>query len=216
MRLEVLEPHAVGRSDFLRRFLDRNGPGPHHLTFKVGDLSAALAAADAAGLSPVGVDLRDPDWKEAFLHPKQAHGVVVQLAEASGGWTSPPPQRFPRPRTEAPATLDFVAHAVASIDAARSVFSDLLGGRTSARGENSLGRWVELAWPGPGRLRLVEPADPQVLAGRTGRVHHLAFTVEDPHEVADTRPGEGDEAWLVAPEHNLGTRLVLRPPGQVV
>ncbi|MDQ3146039.1 MAG: VOC family protein [Actinomycetota bacterium] len=214
MCLEVLEPRAVERNDFLRRFLDHSGPGPHHLTFKVGDLGAALAASEAAGLSPVGIDLRDPDWKEAFLHPKQAHGVVVQLAQAAGGWTSPPPEGFPLPRTEQPASLDFVAHAVASIRSARSFFADLLGGVETAEGEDSLGRWVELAWPGPGRIRLVEAIAPEVLAGRPGRVHHLGFTVEEPHEIGDTGPvGEdGGEVWQVAPEHNLGTRLVLRPP----
>src|SRR5262245_22983658 len=42
MRLEVLEPYEPERNDFLRRFLDRNGPGPHHLTFKVPDLVDAL------------------------------------------------------------------------------------------------------------------------------------------------------------------------------
>ena len=49
MRLEVLEPADVEHDDFLRRFLDRNGPGPHHLTFKVGDITQALEAATAAG-----------------------------------------------------------------------------------------------------------------------------------------------------------------------
>ena len=33
MKVEMLEPFAVEVNDFLRRFLDRSGPGPHHLTF---------------------------------------------------------------------------------------------------------------------------------------------------------------------------------------
>src|SRR5262249_18565316 len=45
MRVEILEPNEVERNDFLRRFLDRSGPGPHHLTFKVKDLEAALSTA---------------------------------------------------------------------------------------------------------------------------------------------------------------------------
>src|SRR5690606_6276014 len=35
--LEGLNPEPSDRDDFLNRFLDRNGPGPHHLTFKVPD-----------------------------------------------------------------------------------------------------------------------------------------------------------------------------------
>ena len=29
VRIEILEPRNVEEFDFLRRFLDRNGPGPH-------------------------------------------------------------------------------------------------------------------------------------------------------------------------------------------
>src|SRR5438067_7239672 len=85
MKVEVIAPNDVHRNDFLRRFLDRSGPGPHHFTFKVDDLRAALDVVDAAGHRPVNVDLRDPTWKEAFLHPKDAAvGVVIQLAESVG------------------------------------------------------------------------------------------------------------------------------------
>src|SRR3954452_18856232 len=41
-RLEMLEPLDDGQDDFLRRFLDRSGPGPHHMTFKVPSLTAML------------------------------------------------------------------------------------------------------------------------------------------------------------------------------
>jgi len=207
MRVEVLAPVAVEQNDFLQRFLDRNGPGAHHLTFKVPDLAAALQAAEAAGYTPVGVDLRDPDWKEAFLHPKQARGVVVQLAEAQGGWESPPPPGMPAPAAH-PASLDHVAHAVADLDGGLALFAGLLGGEEQARGEDEGARWVELAWPGPGRVRVVAPTSPTspvaaALEGRPGRVYALAFTVPS------LAPGP---PTVVDPAKNLGVRLVLRPP----
>ena len=37
-----------------------------------------------AGFHPVNIDLSDPEWKEAFLMPREAHGTVVQLAESHG------------------------------------------------------------------------------------------------------------------------------------
>ena len=206
MKLEVLAPYAIEDNDFLRRFLDASGPGPHHLTFKVPDLAAALAEVEAAGLDPVGVDLSDPEWKEAFLHPKQARGVVVQLAESHGSWASPAPDGMPTPQRAEPARLAHVAHAVADLDDGLALFAALLGGREVDRGEDGDARWVELAWPGPGRVRLLAPtsaASPvtELLGGRPGRVHHLAFT------------GSGArEPTVVAPEDNLGVRLVLRPP----
>lgn len=204
MKVEVLQPHAVEQNDFLRRFLDRNGPGPHHLTFKVGDIATALEQAESAGYRPVNVDLRDPMWKEAFLHPKDAPGVVVQLAESHGDWESDVPEDFPSPRTERPATLVHVAHAVADLGEGLRLFADLLGGREVGRGDDATARWVDLAWPGPGRVRLATPASegsPLVgwLGGRAGRVHHIAFACERPEEIGA----------VVEPEHNVGTRLLV-------
>ncbi|MEV0720058.1 VOC family protein [Asanoa sp. NPDC050611] len=47
MCLELLEPRR--EPAFVDRFLDRAGPGLHHLTFKVPDLLAATDAAGTAG-----------------------------------------------------------------------------------------------------------------------------------------------------------------------
>lgn len=204
MRLELIRPYAVEQNDFMRRFLDRNGPGPHHLTFKVDDIVAALAAAEAAGFRPVGVDLTWDEWKEAFLHPKDAPGVVVQLAESHGSWSSEPPAGFPGP-LRGQASLDRVVHAVASLDAGMALFAGLLAGSEVERGADEDGSWVELAWPGPGRVRLVEPRPGSAAAAwmgdRAGRIHHLAFT-------CPWLP-EGAGPVVVDPADNLGTRLVL-------
>jgi methylmalonyl-CoA/ethylmalonyl-CoA epimerase len=200
MKLEILEPANVEHNDFLRRFLDRNGPGPHHLTFKVKDIAAAMAAAEAAGYPPVNADLQDPGWKEAFLHPKSAPGVVVQLAQSSGTWSSPPPPDLPP--AGPPATLLYVAHAVADLDEGLRLFEGLLGGRRLDAGDSAGLRWVELGWQGPGRVRVVQPTDhadvTAWLGGRPGRVLELAFRTDAP-------------AGLVDPQDNLGTRLRLLP-----
>ena len=201
MKIEVLEPANVEKNDFLRRFLDRNGPGPHHLTFKVKDIRAGMAAAEAAGYRPINAQLDDPDWKEAFIHPKDAPGVVVQIAQASGDWHSDPPAGLPAARTDEPATLVHVAHAVASLDEGLRLFESLLSGQRVDAGEDDDGLWVELGWQGPGRLRLIQPtrADSRVAAwldGRPGRVLHLTFA-------SDLAP------VVVEPEDNFGTRLRL-------
>ena len=208
MRLEVLEPHQTEQNDFLRRFLDRNGPGTHHLTFKVPDLVAALPMVENAGYRPVGVNLDYDGWKEAFLHPKDAPGVVVQLAESNGDddhWQVPTPPDLPAAQPAHPASLDRVVHAVANLDDGLRLFEGLLGGGTVDAGEDDEARWVELGWPGPGRVRLCAPATSASplgawLGNRAGRLHHLAFTV----------PGREAPAEI-APADNLGVRLVLAP-----
>jgi methylmalonyl-CoA/ethylmalonyl-CoA epimerase len=205
MKIEVLEPNLVDVNDFLRRFLDRNGPGPHHLTYKVADIQSALADAEASGYRPVGVDLSMDDWKEAFLHPKDAPGVVVQLAESHGSWASDPPADLPAARMSAPATLVHVAHAVASLDEGTRLFVDLLGGKETARGEDATANWLDLAWPGPGRVRLAEPTSPSSplsawLDGRAGRVHHIGFATQEGSDIG---------AASLEPPLNNGVRLCL-------
>jgi methylmalonyl-CoA/ethylmalonyl-CoA epimerase len=79
--LEVLEPDGPP-GGFLHRFLAAQGPGIHHVTFKVPRIADAMRRAEADGYPLVGVNLDFPAWKEAFLHPKQAQGIVVQLAES--------------------------------------------------------------------------------------------------------------------------------------
>lgn len=214
MKVEVLEPYLVEHNDFLRRFLDRNGPGPHHLTFKVKDLRGALELAEAAGYRPVGVNLENEWWMEAFLHPKDAPGVVVQLAqsEPGGDWgDDASPDWFPPPRTGEPATLVHVAHAVADLDEGRRLFVDLLAGQVTNEDEADGIRWVDVAWPGPGRVRLLTGATlrDRWLEGRAGRVHHLAFATADPPSIEGARPTGHRGTFEVPPDANGGVRLLL-------
>ncbi|HTZ08420.1 MAG TPA: VOC family protein [Acidimicrobiales bacterium] len=243
-RVEVLQPWRPEDNPFLRRFLDRHGPGPHHLTFKVPDIEAALALAGEAGFDPVGVDLSHEEWMEAFLHPRQATGIVVQLAQAAHAWASPPPEGFPAAGPGAPASLVRATHVVADLDLALGLFARLLGGRPGPRATGPDGTWecVDLTWAAPPVLRLVAPvprgataerpgAPPPVtawLGGRPGRLHHLAFAADGPPPARPSGGGDGapsalpgvlpaDDAWgTVAPQDNLGTRLVLvRPAGSL-
>ena len=80
--IEVIEP--AGADGFLHRFLAARGPGLHHVTFKVSSLADAAARAEAQGYRLVGRDETDPDWLVAYLHPKEALGVVVQLGQSGG------------------------------------------------------------------------------------------------------------------------------------
>jgi catechol 2,3-dioxygenase-like lactoylglutathione lyase family enzyme len=228
-RLEVLQPWQSEANPFLRRFLDRNGPGPHHLTFKVPDIVAALDAARDAGFAPVSVDLSDSGWKEAFLHPRQAGGIVVQLAQAAGSWEAPPPEGFPTARPASPAALLHVTHAVSDLDGAVQLYSELLGGEVAHHDVPEGAGWeaVTIRWTGPLDLRIVAPSGAggdlrHWLGGRPGRLHHLAFSQAGAranrgahvaeHAVPGWLPGDAPLRLVLEPDANLGTRVVVLEP----
>jgi methylmalonyl-CoA/ethylmalonyl-CoA epimerase len=80
-KIELMEP--LPGSHFLDSFFARNPLGGlHHITFRVPSLDAALAAARAAGLQTFGESRELAGWSEAFIHPRVAHGTIVQIAEA--------------------------------------------------------------------------------------------------------------------------------------
>jgi methylmalonyl-CoA/ethylmalonyl-CoA epimerase len=67
----------------LARFLEKRGPGLHHICFEVEDLSASLAALKAAGVSLIDEAPRRGargHWV-AFLHPRATGGVLYELCQ---------------------------------------------------------------------------------------------------------------------------------------
>jgi methylmalonyl-CoA epimerase len=80
-RLELIAPLDPDPDHFIRRFLAERGEGLHHLTFKVYDINEAVERATEMGFTVTGFDDRLDDWKEAFVHPRSSHGVLIQLAE---------------------------------------------------------------------------------------------------------------------------------------
>ena len=165
-KIELLTPTGGPDAAFLDRFLAARGAGPHHFNFLVSDIETALARIKAAGIDPVGVNLANPGWKEAFLHPRAAHGIVIQVAQQDGSPTSAPPRELPEP---GPATrLDLIEHHVSDLDGAVRLFRDVLDGRLEAADAGT----AELTWPGGKRIRLVRE-DGLPLGGA---LHHVRFT----------------------------------------
>ena len=85
--MELLQ--ATREDSPVAKYLDRHGgPGVHHITFEVDDLDSALAELEQRGgriasrheYSP-GETFEGHVWREAFVHPKDAFGVLIHLAE---------------------------------------------------------------------------------------------------------------------------------------
>jgi methylmalonyl-CoA epimerase len=82
-RLELLE--ATSPDSVIARYLDKRGPGLHHITLRVQDLDEALGHLKARGVRLVDASPRHgaEGARVAFLHPSAAHGVLVELKESA-------------------------------------------------------------------------------------------------------------------------------------
>jgi catechol 2,3-dioxygenase-like lactoylglutathione lyase family enzyme len=212
--VDGFNPEGNAEASFLAKFLARSGVGPHHLTFVVEDLDRTIEVVRDSGIEPLS-DAAEPGVREAFLRPADAHGIVVHFLEAG---QAPPdsldePEGFPPLSFDHPmASLGRVVHAVADLQSALGLFKKTLGGRVVATGSAVDGNhWVELAWDGAGRLRLLEGRHAEIaewIGDRPGRLRHLFFNFDEPEYVPGaTKVASG--RWVVQPDDVLGTRLVL-------
>lgn len=147
MTIELLEPWEVERNDFLARFLTAHGPGPHHFTFKTRDIEMELERFRSLGFDPVGVNFSNAFWREFFIHPKQGHGPVIQVAQSdvvggsmterlaramSGGetaaWGEPWWSEADLERGSAISTFEQVVISTPDLDSGVKFYGDVLGG----------------------------------------------------------------------------------------
>lgn len=157
--IEVLEPR--GAAGFLHRFLAERGAGVHHVTFRVPSLREACDRARAAGYAIVGYDDANPDWQEAFLHPKEALGVVVQMAQAR---PEPPGARRRWTPPAGPASPPAPVEVLGLSTRARSRERALTQWVRVLQGEaDETGGEIVVGWPGsPMRIEVViDPAAPE-------------------------------------------------------
>jgi methylmalonyl-CoA/ethylmalonyl-CoA epimerase len=176
-KIELLTPTGGPDAAFLERFLASRDAGPHHFNFIVPDINTTLSRVRAVGIEPAQVDLLTPNWKEAFLHPKDAYGIVIQVAQQSG----PPPELAPPaqlPPPGPPSSFALVEHQVADIESAVRLFAEALEGEVVSRPDTADAAVVEVTWDNRARLRLVQPATAGDGAGprRDGGLRHLCFT----------------------------------------
>ena len=175
MTIDLLVVWQPEVNDFLARFVERHGDGVHHMTFKVDDLEAMLERAHEFGLHPTGVSLDNPQWREAFLQPREAHGTVIQLAQtehdaadfaqlvdraATTGIAEGTPTWWPAPpaRSEVPTVLRRVVIGSPQRAGARDFFSDFLAAEIIHDDDSR----TDLAWPG-GQVRIVDAPSAGVL-----------------------------------------------------
>ena len=77
--IELVEPTSSDSG--LARYLEKRGPGLHHICLEVEDIQAMMDHLSAQGIELINQEpqTRADGVKYAFIHPKSTHGVLVEL-----------------------------------------------------------------------------------------------------------------------------------------
>ena len=69
------------------KFLEKNGPGMHHVAYRTDDIDATLERLRGAGLRLIDEQPRTGirDSRVAFLHPKSTGGVLTEIVQPAPG-----------------------------------------------------------------------------------------------------------------------------------
>jgi methylmalonyl-CoA/ethylmalonyl-CoA epimerase len=74
-------------SSAIRKFLDKNGEGIHHIAFEVDDIHEAVAELKERGIKLIDETPRPGahGMSIAFMHPKATHGILMELVQPGEG-----------------------------------------------------------------------------------------------------------------------------------
>ncbi|HIH01224.1 TPA: methylmalonyl-CoA epimerase [Thermoplasmata archaeon] len=79
--IELLQP--TDPESAIAKFIDKRGPGVHHIALSVEDVSASIGSLKRAGVRLIDEQPRPGagGTRVAFVHPKGLSGVLVELVE---------------------------------------------------------------------------------------------------------------------------------------
>jgi methylmalonyl-CoA epimerase len=69
----------------IKKFLDKNGEGIHHIAYEVDDINQAISELKAKGIKLIDEKPRQGahGMSVAFMHPKATHGILMELCQPS-------------------------------------------------------------------------------------------------------------------------------------
>jgi methylmalonyl-CoA epimerase len=79
--VELLSP--LGPETPVGKYLDKRGPGLHHVAYAVGDIDDVLSRLKEAGVELIDSEPRQGirDSRVAFVHPRSTGGVLTEIVE---------------------------------------------------------------------------------------------------------------------------------------
>jgi methylmalonyl-CoA/ethylmalonyl-CoA epimerase len=79
--VELLSP--LGPETPVGKYLEKRGPGLHHVAYAVGDIDDAIGRLQEAGVEMIDSEPRQGirDSRVAFVHPRSTGGVLTEIVE---------------------------------------------------------------------------------------------------------------------------------------
>jgi len=80
-KIELLEPTSPDSP--IAKFMEKNGPGIHHIAYQVENIEAAIAHMQQQGARMIDEVPRNGahGTRIAFVHPKSSNGVLTELCQ---------------------------------------------------------------------------------------------------------------------------------------
>ena len=80
-KVELLE--SLNPDSLIQKFIEKRGPGIHHVCFEVDDIKSAINELKENNIIVLNDEptIGAEGYKIVFIHPKSTGGVLVELAE---------------------------------------------------------------------------------------------------------------------------------------
>jgi methylmalonyl-CoA epimerase len=199
IEFEVISP--ANDDSFVRKFLDQQGPGLHHITVEVPDIQEAAAELRRVGIEPFGGVRDDGTWHVTYVHPRDSGGILWQLFVPKDE-----PKEFDRnagPGAVGLKRVDHVSMAVPDIDRQVEIQERVFGMVTKGRWTDEKGGYHGAIMDIPNsklQFEIIAPSRPdsfvqKFLDERRAGMHHVCCEVESVEGAAAGLKAQGIEPF---------------------
>lgn len=205
VHFEIIEPSHPG--SFVKAFLDKQGPGLHHVAVEIPNIEETVAELERLELIPFGGITDDGFWRFTFIHPRQSGGILWQLFQPK---PDPAPSSAreedktdPTPGVAKIETLDHVALFTDSAEQQADWHESVLGFKREKSWEDKEQGYRCTVMSVPGGdigIELIEPTQPEsenqpfIKSMRAG-MHHIGCKVPDLSASVASLQAEGIEPY---------------------
>ncbi|PKM90476.1 MAG: methylmalonyl-CoA epimerase [Firmicutes bacterium HGW-Firmicutes-12] len=77
--IEIME--STDRDGIISKYIAKKGEGIHHISLRVKDIVGLIGTLEKKGICVIGKQLNSSEIKMAFISPRSAFGILIELVE---------------------------------------------------------------------------------------------------------------------------------------